>query len=99
MAVATQQLKPAAAQIFREMQDLKVSVLFCGRRFGKTRLLLLTGLTRCLQEPCSVVFFIAPSRKQAKDIGWRVLKESVPPAWANRVMASAGCRWIQLASE
>ena len=88
MAVATQQLKPAAAQIFREMQDLTVGILFCGRRFGKTRLLLLTGLARCLEQPGAVVFFIAPSRKMAKDISWRTLKESVPPAWAHRVMES-----------
>ena len=44
MAVATQQLKPAEAQMFRTMQDLTVGIPFCVRRFGKTRLLVLTGL-------------------------------------------------------
>lgn len=33
-------------------------------------------------------FTSPPSRKQAKDIGWRTLKESVPPSWAHRVMES-----------
>jgi len=50
--------------------------------------MLIVGLARCLEQPGAVVFYIAPSRKQAKDIGWRTLKESVPPSWAHRVMES-----------
>ena len=66
MAVAQIQLKPAAAEIHRS--DAQIKVVFSGRRFGKTRLMLTAGLEECLKNPGAKVFYLAPSRKQAKDI-------------------------------
>tara|TARA_Y100000589_G_C26943953_1_gene543603 strand:- start:396 stop:554 length:159 start_codon:yes stop_codon:yes gene_type:complete len=38
------------------------------RRFGKTRLMLTAGIEECLKNPGAKIFYLAPSRKQAKDI-------------------------------
>ena len=86
MTVATLQLKPAAAEILRSPASVKV--MFSGRRFGKTRMMLVAGIEKALQVPGSVTFYLAPSRKQAKDIAWRALKDSVPASWTDKVMES-----------
>ena len=82
MPAATLQLKPAAAEILRS--DAKVKVVFTGRRFGKTRLMLTAGIEECLSKPGAKVFYLAPSRKQAKDIAWADLKTMVPDSWLDR---------------
>ena len=86
MAIAHLELKPAAAEILRS--PAKVKVMFSGRRFGKTRMMLAAGLEKAITTPGSVTFYLAPSRKMAKDIGWRVLKDSVPMSWVERVLES-----------
>ena len=68
MPAASLQLKPAAAEILRS--DAQVKVVFSGRRFGKTRLMLTAGIEECLKNTGAKVFYLAPSRKQAKDIAW-----------------------------
>ena len=82
MPAATLQLKPAAAEILRS--DAQVKVVFSGRRFGKTRLMLTAGIEECLSNPGSKVFYLAPSRKQAKDIAFGDLKTMVPESWLDR---------------
>jgi len=42
MPAASLQLKPAAAEILRS--EAQVKVVFSGRRFGKTRLMLTAGI-------------------------------------------------------
>ncbi|QVV66762.1 terminase large subunit domain-containing protein [Synechococcus sp. LA31] len=86
MAVARLELKPAAAEILRS--TAKVKVMFSGRRFGKTRMMLAAGVEKALTCPGSVTFYLAPSRKMAKDISWRPLKDSVPQSWIERVLES-----------
>ena len=66
MAIAQIVLKPAASEIHRS--DAQIKVVFSGRRFGKTRLMLTEGIEECLKNPGAKVFYLAPSRKQAKDI-------------------------------
>lgn len=87
MTKATLELKPAAAEILRS--EASVKVVFSGRRFGKTRLMLTAGIEECLINPGSKVFYLAPSRKQAKDIAWGDLKTMVPEAWLDRTYESS----------
>ena len=47
MAIAQIELKPAAAEIHRS--DAQIKVVFSGRRFGKTRLMLTSGIEECLK--------------------------------------------------
>ena len=86
MPTASVQLKPAAAEVLRSPATVKV--MFSGRRFGKTQMMLIAALERALTRPGSVIFYLAPSRKQAKDISWRPLKDMTPPEWTERVMES-----------
>ena len=86
MAISNLMLKPAAAEILRSPATVKV--MFSGRRFGKTRMMLAAAVEKAVTSPGSTTFYLAPSRKMAKDIAWRPLKESVTPAWADRVMES-----------
>ena len=86
MPAASLQLKPAAAEILRS--DAQVKVVFSGRRFGKTRLMLTAGIEECLKNTGAKVFYLAPSRKQAKDIAWADLKTMVPPSWLDRTYES-----------
>ena len=86
MAVSTLQLKPAAAEILRSPATVKV--MFSGRRFGKTRMMLAAALEKAVSVPGSTTFYLAPSRKMARDIAWRVLKDSVPTEWTDKVMES-----------
>lgn len=86
MPIAALQLKPAAAEIFRS--DAQVKVIFSGRRFGKTRMLLTAGIEECVTNPGAKVFFLAPSRKQARDIAWSDLKTLVPESWLTKTYES-----------
>ena len=75
MTVAQIELKPAAAEI--HSSDAQIKVLFSGRRFGKTLLMLTAGIEVCLTNPGAKVFYLAASRKQAKDIAWANLNTMV----------------------
>ena len=84
MPIATLELMPGAADILRS--DAQVKVVFSGRRFGKTRLMLTAGIEECLSNPDSKVFYLPPSRKQAKDIACGDLKEMVLESWLDRTI-------------
>ena len=53
MTVAQIQLKAAAAQVHQS--QARVRVLFSGRRFGKTRLMLTEALATALEKPGSQI--------------------------------------------
>ena len=86
MTVQTLELKPAAAEILRS--PAKVKVVNSGRRFGKTRMALVWLLEGALETPGTQMWFLAPTRLQAKQIAWRDLKEMVPPSWSTAVRES-----------
>lgn len=86
MTIAQLELKAAAAQVHQSRA--RVRVLFSGRRFGKTRLMLTEALACALETPGSQIFYLAPSRKMAKDIAWSDLKQMVPSSWIDRAMES-----------
>ena len=86
MPISRLELKPVAAEILRS--DAQVKVVFSGRGFGKTRLGLTEGIEECVTKPGTKVFYLAPSRKQAKDIAWADLKTMVPESWLDRTYES-----------
>jgi hypothetical protein len=51
-------------------------------------MLLTAALEQALVKPSSAIYYLAPSRKQAKDIAWRALKDLVPIAWVRKTMES-----------
>ena len=53
-------------------------VLVAGRRFGKSTLAVNELLQNALLHNRSLNWYIAPTYKQAKQIGWRMLKDLVP---------------------
>ena len=83
MTVCRLQLKSAAAEILRSQAKRKV--IFSGRRFGKTRMLLTAALIQAVETPNSNIFYLAPSRKMASDISWRTLTEMVPTSWVKKI--------------
>jgi len=65
-------LKSAQGRVFRHAARFRV--LAAGRRFGKTYLAL-TELCRAAWSPGRVVWYVAPTYKQAKRIAWGPLKQ------------------------
>ncbi|HWQ07834.1 MAG TPA: terminase family protein, partial [Holophaga sp.] len=51
----------------------------CGRRFGKTHLAIVTALLKALEAPGRVIWFVAPSYRQAEQIAWKILLRLIPP--------------------
>jgi hypothetical protein len=69
-------LHPAQAQVFRDSSRFKVMV--CGRRFGKTQGLKAEIIKEAVAKPGSVVWYVAPTYKQAKRLMWMELKLAIP---------------------
>ena len=53
-------------------------VLVAGRRFGKSYMAVLLLLYEALEEPDAIVWYIAPTYRQGKEILWKMLKKLVP---------------------
>ena len=66
-------------RVFRHAARFRV--LAAGRRFGKTYLAL-TELCRAAWGPGRIVWYVAPTYKQAKRITWAPLKQMTQPYWA-----------------
>jgi hypothetical protein len=58
-------------------------VLVAGRRFGET-FLATVELCQAAWNPGRLVWYVAPTYKQAKRIAWRPLKELTRPYWKSR---------------
>jgi len=55
----------------------RFKVLVCGRRSGKTTLALIEILVRAFQHERSLIYYIAPTYRQAKSIFWRMLDDAL----------------------
>jgi predicted phage terminase large subunit-like protein len=78
------QFHPAQKSIFDAKERFKV--VAAGRRFGKTRLAIGTLIIQALTSPAPVdklVFYIAPTFQQAKELVWDTLKEMAHEVIAN----------------
>jgi hypothetical protein len=72
------ELKPPQWDVF--LSDARFRVLVAGRRFGKT-FLALVELCQAAWKPGSLVWYVAPTYKQAKRIAWSALKQMTRPYW------------------
>lgn len=82
--VHTLGLHRGQSQVFRDQRRFRV--VCAGRRWGKTRLAIVEMLRRVpsltpAADQEALIWYVAPTRKEAKRILWRALKRSVPEGW------------------
>jgi phage terminase large subunit-like protein len=75
-------LHPAQAQVFHDPSRFKVMV--CGRRFGKTQALKAEIIKEAFSKPNSVIWYVAPTYKQAKRLMWEDLKKCIPASFIKK---------------
>ena len=75
-------LHSAQAKVFNDKARFKVMV--CGRRFGKTQALKAEIIKEAFAKPKSVIWYVAPTYKQAKRLMWSELKEAVPRSFIKK---------------
>jgi hypothetical protein len=63
--------------------DRRFRVLVAGRRFGKT-FLALVELCQAAWGAGKLVWYVAPTYKQAKRVAWKALKQMTRPYWASK---------------
>lgn len=68
--------------------DRRFIVLAAGRRWGKTTLGLFKLLCHAASARGQVCYYVGPTERQAKEMGWRALKELVPALLTRRVRES-----------
>ena len=61
--------------------------------------MLTAGIEECLSNSGSKVFYLALSRKQAKDIAWGDLKLMVPESWLDRTYESQLTLYVRNSSK
>jgi len=80
-ATAILRLKAPQWKVFN--CDSRFRILVAGRRFGKTYLALVE-LCRSAWAPGRLVWYVAPTYKQAKRIAWNPLKQMTRRYWASK---------------
>jgi hypothetical protein len=75
-------LHPSQAQVFTDPARFKVMV--CGRRFGKTQGLKAEIVKEAFTKPGSIIWYVAPTYKQAKRLMWEELKKIIPLAFIRK---------------
>ncbi len=75
------ELRPPQWTVFNN--DSRFRILVAGRRFGKTYLAQVE-LCRWAWAAGKLVWYVAPTYKQAKRIAWNPLKRMTQPYWASR---------------
>lgn len=63
------------------VDNSKNKIVICGRRGGKTYLVLTEILYKLANNPNYVITYVAPTHKQAKKIFWEPFKELAPIQW------------------
>jgi Terminase large subunit, T4likevirus-type, N-terminal len=74
-------LKPPQWTVFNN--DARFRILVAGRRFGKTYLSMVE-LCRAAWPTGRLVWYVAPTYRQAKRIVWKPLKQMTRPYWATQ---------------
>lgn len=69
-------------RIFSDPHRFRIVV--AGRRFGKTFLSKYELLSAALAKPHSVVWYVAPTYRQAKELMWRPMKEYLPAPYIRK---------------
>jgi hypothetical protein len=74
-------LKPRQYEVF--INGRRFRILVAGRRFGKTYLAIIE-LIQAAWGRGRVVWYVAPTYKQAKRVVWNMLKQLTRPYWASK---------------
>lgn len=84
--------KPHINQLPIAKSKKQYKFLRCGRRFGKTQLLVGTLIENALEFPNTTHFYVGPTYKQAKMIAWKMLmkmtQERVPAQLVHKINES-----------
>jgi hypothetical protein len=70
-------LSPCQSQVFHSKARFRVCC--AGRRWGKTHLAIATLLFSALEAPGRLVWFVAPSYRQASQVAWRIIRNLLAP--------------------
>ena len=68
--------------------DRRFIFLAAGRRWGKTTLGLFMLLCYAASARGQLCYYVGPTERQAKEMGWRTLKQLVPPVLLRRMRES-----------
>lgn len=60
-------------------------VVVAGRRWGKTQIAKISCVIDSAKRPSRIVWYVAPTYQQARDIFWEDLKASIPRAWIRKI--------------
>ena len=60
-------------------------VVVAGRRWGKTQVSKVSLIIKAASKPRQLVWYVAPTYQQARDILWEDLKASIPEEWIDKV--------------
>ena len=66
------------------LNESRFRVVVAGRRFGKTFLSIVELLTHALKSDDRNCWYVAPNYKQAKEIAWSMLIESIPSEYIDK---------------
>lgn len=76
--------KPHSRQEEIHNDPSRFRVLVCGRKFGKTTMAVIECIFTALSRDNAVVWYLAPTYKQAKMIAWQMLVQFLPPELIRR---------------
>src|SRR5207249_5081267 len=68
--------------------EQRFTVLVAGRRWGKTTVGFFKLLSHAASAPGQACYYIGPTERQAKEMGWRILLDMVPGLLIRRVWHS-----------
>jgi hypothetical protein len=74
-------LKPRQYEVFSDGRRFRI--LVAGRRFGKSYLAIIE-LIQAAWGRGRLVWYVAPTYKQAKRVVWNMLKQLTPTYWASK---------------
>lgn len=75
---------PHATQKTLIYSPKRYKVMVCGRRYGKTTAALIKAILVATSGPNKIVYYIAPTYKQAKNIAWSMLQGFIGQAYTRK---------------
>lgn len=82
---AISSMKVHAGQKRVMLDNRRFRVVVAGRRWGKTQVSKISIIISAAAKPGQLVWYVAPTYQQARDIMWDDLKASIPKGWAIKV--------------
>lgn len=82
---AVHSLKLHKGQKIVMSDNRRFRVVVAGRRWGKTQVSKVSIIIRAASKPNQLVWYVAPTYQQARDIMWDDLKASIPDGWVKKI--------------